>query len=340
MNRKSILGGISVETLAGTIILIALGVIGATVWMVQGRYDKGFFKSAVSQNNSEAAAPVIEDSPPKILSGMEPEGFSPMSDAEIFNPDILSEKINGKADLYIECDFRELTARRYVNQKDPALWFEIYIYDMKEPRNAFSVYSMQRRPQTKDSAVAPFAYSTENALFFTHGVYYVEIVGAQASEILDAALVKTAEKIIAAYPSEPLVLNELSFLPPENMLKHTMKYFLKNAFGFEKMDNILTINYDVSEKEFMVFISERQGVSEAKALRDDYEKFLTAIGGKMTPDENPAIPDLAIIDLMGETEYFFSLGRFIAGIHAAPNREDGDGMVRILYDFMNVEMQK
>jgi hypothetical protein len=340
MNIKTGSGKVSGETLAGIAILFLLGIIAASVLVVQGRYDETFFKKAVPQKSLAIDAPAIQDPTPETLPGMEPDGFNPMSDAEIFNPDTLSEKIDGKADLYIECDFRELVARRYINQKDPSLWFEVYIYDMAEPHNAFSVYSLQRRPNTKDSNVAPFSYSTENALFFTQGRYYVEIVGAKTSEILDAALVKTAEKIIAAYPSEHLTLKELSFLPTENMQKHTMKYFLKNAFGFEKLDNILTVNYDVSGKDIMVFISERADPSEAVNLRKDYEKFLLDIGGKSATDEKPVLPELVTIDLMGETEYFFSLGRFIAGIHAAPNREAGDLMIRILYDFMNLEMQK
>jgi hypothetical protein len=339
-NNKRNSGRVSGESLAGIFILFLLGTIAASVLVVQGRYDKNMFTNAVPQKSLPADAAVNQDSPPEILSGLEPEGFHPMSDAEIFTAETLSDKIDGKADLYFECDFHELAARRFINQKDPSLWFEVYVYDMKEPRNAFSVYSLQRRPQTPDSGLAPFSYSTENALFFTHGRFYVEIVGAQTSEILQNALVKSGEKIIAAYPSEPLIIREMSFLPPENMQKQTMKYFIKNTFGFEKLDYTLAVNYDLSGKEVMVFISERQGVSEAQTLREDYRKFLLGVGGKSVADEITVIPELVTIELMGETEYFFSMGRFIAGIHAASNRESGDQIARILYDFMNLEMQK
>lgn len=339
-NKKRNSGKVSGESLAGIVILFLLGTIACSVLIVQGRYDESFFKNAVPQKSLSVNVPENEDTQPEILSGMEPEGFQPMSEAEVFTAETLSEKIDGKADLYVECDFRELVARRYINKKDPDQWFEVYVYDMAEPQNAFSVYSLQRRPQTPDSDLAPFSYTTENSLFFIHGRFYVEIVGAQTSEILQKALVKTGEKIIGAYPSETLTLRELPFLPKDNMQKHTIKYFLKNAFGFEKLDHILTVNYDVSGKEVMAFISKRQDASEAKALKEDYRKFLLAIGGKSVSDEKLSIPELVMIDLMGETEYFFSIGRFIAGIHAAPNRESGDQIARVLYDFMNVEMQK
>ena len=65
---------------------------------------------------------------------------------------------------------------------------EVFIYDMGSAPNAFAVFSGQRRPGSPSSSLTANAYATANALFFTQGRFYVEIVADRASETLQKSL--------------------------------------------------------------------------------------------------------------------------------------------------------
>src|SRR4030042_753717 len=172
------------ESVISASVLSLLIIAGILIFLQQFRYDEKIFNPSVMQSGigsktGEAAA----DSFRAIeIAGLEPEGFEPMSDLETFDQATLSDKIDGKADAYLEAGFIRLTARRFISRSNPEVWFEFFLYDMEFPRNAFSVYSNQKREDVIDQDFAGFAYSTENAVFFAHGRYYVEILGALEQE--------------------------------------------------------------------------------------------------------------------------------------------------------------
>lgn len=60
-----------------------------------------------------------------------------MSPLAFFDPASLSGKISGQAELYFSAGFKCLRAQRFALADDPALWFEIFVYDLGTARNAF-----------------------------------------------------------------------------------------------------------------------------------------------------------------------------------------------------------
>ncbi len=74
-----------------------------------------------------------------------PPGMVPLTSPEIFDPQTLSDKINGKAELYLSAGFVGLASQRFKDKAGSNLWMEAYIYDMGNGQNAFSVFSAQRR---------------------------------------------------------------------------------------------------------------------------------------------------------------------------------------------------
>jgi hypothetical protein len=111
-----------------------------------------------------------------------PEKFSVFSPPETFDHMTLSDKIDGKAELYLPAGFKSLFAQRLKPQDSPDVWYEVFIYDMGTMLNAFSVYSAQRRDNARPEPFAEFAYSAENALFWVHGPYYIEIIASEVSD--------------------------------------------------------------------------------------------------------------------------------------------------------------
>src|ERR1039457_2527242 len=154
--------------------LAVLAAVLAGVCIRQTRFDPAVMMSA----GVPPAAPA--QAMPGLLEKW-PAGLSPMSGAEAFSPGTLSDKIDGKADLYLSAGFVSLKDQRVALAGGAGSWMEMLVFDMGLPANAFSVYSSQRRPNAADAGIADYSYEADNELCLVHGNYYVELVCSDSS---------------------------------------------------------------------------------------------------------------------------------------------------------------
>ena len=324
----------SPESVISVSILLLLIIVGVLIFSQQFRYDEEIFNVSVMQSGigSKTGDSATEGIVAIEIAGLEPEGFEPMSDMETFDQATLSDKINGKADLYLESGFIQLTTRRFLSRSNPENWFEFFLYDMGLPRNAFSVYSNQKREDVTGQDFAEFAYSTENAVFFSHGRYYVEILGALEQESLIKDMILMSKNFIAKYPENPVELPELAFLPEENLKPESVSLILKNGFGFKDFNNIFTGTYTLDGYKILAFVSLRESAEEASSLAASYDDFISEfIGQERLKPETDQIPGLRVANIFEEYEIFFVKGDVIAGIHSARDKKAGEQMAVKLY---------
>jgi hypothetical protein len=264
-----------------------------------------------------------------------PAGFETLSKAESYNADNLYEKIDGKAPLYLEAGFKELSTQRFVSINDRSLWMELYAYDMGNVKNAFSVYSVQRRADSEVFPPLRFAYKTSNALYFVHGKYYIEIVGASESGELSKAIAEVARKIQANLAIDhDTGIAELAFFPQENLVSDSFKLYIVNAFGFEKLTNIFTARYQVGNETITAFISKRADAKNAETIAESYRNFMIENGAVIKSTTSKALEG-KVMDFYGTTEIVFTVGPFVAGIHEAENQQASEKLAEIFINRLN-----
>ena len=110
-----------------------------------------------------------------------PRDLRPMSAAEAFAPETLSDKIDGKAEVYLSAGVVGLRCQRMALAAAPSSWIELFVFDMGKPSNAYSVYSSQRRADVTDLQLADYAYRAGNEIALVHGPFYVEVVATDES---------------------------------------------------------------------------------------------------------------------------------------------------------------
>lgn len=334
---EKISGSTSLESIISLSILSLLVIIAALIFLKQSGFDEKYFNaSAMQSGQATAKTAASQDKSALKIDVKAPEGFSPMSDQEGFDQVSLSDKIDGKAEGYLAAGFVSLTCRRFASDTNPDQWFEFYLYDMGLPRNAFSVYSSQKREGVTPQGFTKFAYSTENALFFAYGRLYIEIISGLKDEALIQKLTVMARDFIKGQPAENVELPELAFFPAENLDQGSISLISKNGFGYDKFDNIITASYQIEGKKVTAFLSIRETPEDAQALAKGYDDTLSEFVGKerLTP-ETAQIPGLVIADIFGEYELFFADGKIIAGIHSAPDKKLGEGVLSGLYKKIN-----
>jgi hypothetical protein len=132
------------------------------------------------------------------------------------------------------------------------------------------------------------------------------------------AMQTLAAHFVAANPAAGPRLSQLEMLPTENLVPGSYTLQSADAFGFDKFKNVFTARYRVQDAEAMAFVTTCSSAAAADALRDDYQSFLLANGGKESKSGAGGDGNKAI-EIMGGVEMVFSRGNTVAGIHAAPS---------------------
>jgi hypothetical protein len=306
------------ETAVGLVILLALVGIATWVLVAQSRFDPAIISPVALK---EGTAPVSRSTDPgsSALQEFIAEGMRPLSPIESFGPETLSEKIDGKAELYLSAGFLQLHCQRFVKAGEAASWMEVFVYDMGNLRSAFSVYSSQRRADARDAPFARFAYQSQNALFFIHGQYYVEIVA--SAETMLPEMLAFGQRFISVKPAETGgEVSEVSLFPPTGLNEGSVSLLSSDVFGFEGLDQVFVASYTLDRVQMTAFVSLRKDEEEAATLASSYHRFLLRNGG-VEEEAAGSIPGLKVVSLLDTFELVFVRGRYLAGIHEADNRE-------------------
>ncbi len=319
MNQKAKSKTAPQQTILSLIILGILAVISGGVFLAQFDDNPAVQQMApilaAGDNSLTAAAANTERS---LISS--PPGQSPLSPPETFDAATLSDKINGKAELYLSAGFARLDSQRF---KDPAagdVWMEIFVYDMQTPQNAFSVFSAQRRDDAQTLDVGQYAYQTPNAIFFVHGPFYVEIVASDISETIIQPMKAFADAFIADHPIQTQAIGEKELFPKKGLIETSISLVSADAFGYERFDQIYTAIYELQDGELMAYYSRRKTPREAQELASNYRDFLTAFGGK-TAESDPGIKTAEMIHILDTYEIVFYYGPYLAGVREAADKQ-------------------
>jgi hypothetical protein len=321
------------QTFLSLIILGVLAVICGGIFWVQFNYNPAVqpLSSALpagDTRDTRVTAPPASAEKPLISS---PSGHLPLTPLETFDAETLSDKINGKAELYLSAGFIQLHSQRFKDEAAGDVWMEVFVYDMQSAQNAFSVFSAQRREDARTLDLGQYAYQTQNAIFFAHGPFYVEIVASDISETIMQSMITFAVAFIGKHPIKNQTIGEKELFPGEGLIPDSISLVSADAFGYDRFDQIFTATYKLEGTELMAYYSRRKTSQEAQELASSYRDFLAAFGGK------PAESDLGIktaemIHILDTYEIVFSHGPYLAGVREAADRQPAQELAMQLFN--------
>jgi len=297
------------ETVIGICLLAVLVFIATAV--VSRQFDYDMSRYGIVQPKAEFE-----------LRSAAPTGFETLSTTESYSPGTLYEKINGKAPLYLDSGFGSLQTQRFMNSSDETLWMEVYLFDMGEIKNAFSVFSVQRREDAQPFGSVPitFGYKTSNGLYFVHGKYNVEMVGSQASESLVAGMEAVAATLQNGLSISDEQISELGIFEGAGFANGSIKFELNSAFGYEGLNNTFSTKYQSGEENVTVFFSKRRDEQQAEKLFNSYYDFLITNGFKDVGADFCGANG-KVVDYYGFKEVIFHDGVYVGGVHEAENQQ-------------------
>ncbi len=296
-------------------VLALLGLIAVWLLVQQSRFNPAVDVAlrVPIQGRPQAASGSVLKATAALLP--EVEGFTPLTPPESFGPENLSDKIDGKAELYLSAGFKEMSCRSFGLAGNTRV--ETFLYDMGAPPHAFAVFSGQRRPGAANILLTANAYATANALFFTRGRFYAEIVADKAAAGLQNSLEAYATALLAKIPAAAGEAPALAVpFPKEGLAPDTVRLCSANSFGCEGLDNIYTGEYTLKNGKATAFFAPRETPAAAQVDARRYLDFLAANGyQKVQAPEAPAETQVLVLD--NSFEIVFVQARTMAGVHDA-----------------------
>ncbi len=315
----------NLQTFLSIAVLLLLVITGTVIFLKQFRYDPSIFPSGMMLSIT-SSQPLLDEKPESTLSL---KNMAPMTPPETFNEDNLSEKIDGKAELYLSAGFKKLTCQRFKKPDDPDSWLELFIYDMSDIINAFAVYSLQKREGFTPLELSGYSYKTENALFFVCGRFYLEITSSKVSGSLMDSMLSFSKDFIKKTGAVKKIIPDTKLFPAENLDENSIVLFPSNAFGFDRLNMVFAADYKTKESKIKVFLSRRKNKAEAAELAKSYLDFLSSLGGRGVKSDT-GFGNIRIIEIMDAYELIFTNGPFLAGIHSTENLKEAEKLASTL----------
>ena len=315
------------ESAISIFLVAVLGVIAVGLLIKQADTDIARFGMAGEK-------PVASPQNSTALAGLSVAGLEPVGPPAVYNQDNLYEKIDGKAPFYTDCGFRRLVTRRFAVVGTDDLSVELYLYDMGHLRNAFSVYSRQRRPQAKKLSDVQFGYESGNAMYFVHGRYYIELIGSAESDRLRAAMTSLARAARSVLPESPARMPELEMFPAEGFIPESIKLYVSETFGCADLRNTFAAGYQVDGRRLTAFLSLCATRQDAHRMLGKYRDFLVSMGysSAKPADERLGAAGAKVFQNYGVNEIIFTVGRLVAGVHEAEDELAGEKLAAMLLE--------
>jgi hypothetical protein len=297
------------RTASSLAILFILVVTGTGIYLAQFNYNPAVIRTDLFLSPTTKDKNASQTALTKSIIPL-PPGMVPLTLPEAFNAQSLSDKINGKAELYLSAGFVGLKSQRF---------------------NAFSVFSAQRREGAATLDLTPYAYRTQNALFLVHGSFYIEIIASEATDRAFNPMKLLAENFIHNTAAQTVIIQEKDLFPVQGLVAESISLISADAFGFDRLNQIYTAEYEVEGYQMMAFLSRRQDNQNAQDLASAYQKFLETFGGQ-TIDADLPIKGAKVVEILETYEVIFSSGPYIAGVREADNKEQAINLAQQLYD--------
>jgi hypothetical protein len=95
---------------------------------------------------------------------------------ETFNADNLYEKIDGRAESFLQYGVKGMAYAFYHPAGDPSNELQLYIFEMADPLKALGKYGSEKPEEFQPVPVGDQGYTTAGSLLFYAGKYYTQIV--------------------------------------------------------------------------------------------------------------------------------------------------------------------
>jgi len=255
-----------------------------------------------------------------LLVRIVPEGWTLYDQVDLFTAENLYERINGRAELYLAYNVVNMTTVTYEDKTDSGRFFELSIFDMGDPTNAFGIFSVERFQGEPPLDLGRLSYRSDANVYVWKGKFYITVVTSDITEEFQQRSFDLADKVTEFLIDSGEPVWGLTTLPQDHLVPDSVQYFKVDAMGLDFMKNVYTAEYRYGESTIKAFLSQQADSDAALDLVELYAKYSQEYGRGCTHTTQDGV-EFTVCDMGGSFDVIFSKNRLVFGVLSVKDQE-------------------
>jgi hypothetical protein len=307
------------------------------------------------------------------LSDLPPEwtvGKSGERHLETFNAENLYEKIDGRAESFIQYGVKGMAYTFYHPTGDPSNELQLYVFEMADTLKALGKYGSEKPEEVKAVAIGTEGYTAAGSTLFYSGKYYTQIVSTQDDPKFSAFALELARRVAArqqagaaatalasstspspavagtqpstaadaptpapavAKPAAAEVTPATYFaLLPAKDRQGDAKYVAQDVFGYSFLSDVFMADYKEGDVGWQGFLRPYRDANEAKAMLEKYIAGVKKDGAEVKTITAEGADEIVVSNSIGLVDVVFRKGNTLAGANGATSAPPAEAFARAL----------
>lgn len=247
---------------------------------------------------------------------------------ETFNAENLYEKIDGRAESFLQFGVKGMAYASYHPKEDENAEAQLYIFEMGDTLRALGKYASEKPEETQPIKLGAEGYTTAGSVFFRSGAYYTMVTLTTDNPKVAAFALELAKRVAAQQiPAETAAggkpatsPDDLFKLLPAEPKKSAPKYVAKDVFGYSFLSDVFLADYQEGEHIFQGFLRPYATPAEAKAAFTEYVESVKKDGATVQEIPNSGAERMVVLENkdLGLTDAIVLKGNALAGANGSP----------------------
>ena len=306
------------------------------------------------------------------LSGLPAEwtiGKSGAHYIESFNAENLYEKIDGRAESFLQYGVKGMAYTFYHPTGDASNELQLYIFEMPDALKALGKYGSEKPDEAQPAAVGDQGYTSAGSILFYSGKYYTQIVSTTDDPKFAAFAVDLAKRVAArqkpggAAPSATVAVAPaaagtvaspaakpgtegsavavtpataevtpatLFALLPAQKREGEPKYVAQDVFGYSFLSDVFMADYKDGDVSWQGFLRPYRDANEAKTVFQKYIEGVKKDGAEIKTISADGADEMVISNNIGLVDVVFRKGNTLAGANGGTSAAPAEAFARAL----------
>ncbi|MGE3818282.1 MAG: DUF6599 family protein [Isosphaeraceae bacterium] len=290
-----------------------------------------------------AAMLPLSDLPPGWEVGKSGDKF-----IETFNDENLFEKIDGRAESFVQYQVKGMAYTYYHPVGDESNEVQLYVFEMADSLRALGKYGSEKPDEAQPIPVGSEGYTTAGSTLFYAGPYYTQIVSTQDDPKFAAFALELAKRIAAkqsapaaasvagdagetatATATAAAVTPEALFdLLPAGPGRSNPKYVAQDVFGYSFLSDVFMAEYTEGDVNWQGFLRPYASAEEAKAVFEKYVEGAKTDGAEIQEIQAEGADKMVVASNIGLIDAYFLKGNAVGGANGATQAPPAEAFAR------------
>ncbi len=288
------------------------------------------------QKGIAAMLPMVDVPPGWVI------GKSGTKHLETFNAENLFEKIDGRADSFIQYDVKGMAYTYYHPIGDDSNEIQLYIFEMANALKALGKFGSEKPEGVITAPIGTEGYTSAGSTLFHAGPYYTQIVSTKDDAKFAAFALELAKTIAAKQKPADAVAGGKAFSSPDALFallpagqgRSAPKYVAQDVFGYSFLSDVFMADYKDGDATWQGFLRPYPTPEAAKAVFEQYLSTVKKDGAEIKESKAEGSDQFVVASNIGLVDILFRKGNVIGGANGATEAAKGEAFAKSMVKAM------